>query len=115
VLHFLLGGDVARHLSRAKHRPSRFVMVPIAHLNKPIGWVIWCDVAGTLFTVDAVQVFIAAEDHPPPHVHAAHTGEAWRERFRFSYLSDVAGLYGLRTDADDDRRRGHQQPRSVPG
>ena len=32
--------------------------------------------AGTLFWIDAIQVFIAAEDHPPPHVHAVHTGEA---------------------------------------
>jgi hypothetical protein len=54
-------------------------------------------VTGTLFTIDAVQVFIAAEDHPPPHVHAWHQGERWRARFRFSYLSDVAGLYGVRT------------------
>jgi hypothetical protein len=53
-------------------------------------------VAGTLFTIGAVQVFIAAEDHPPPHVHAWHGGERWRARFRFSYLSDVAGLYGVR-------------------
>ena len=52
--------------------------------------------AGTLFTIGAVQVFIAAEDHPPPHVHAWHPGEGWRARFRFSYLSDVAGLYGVR-------------------
>jgi len=54
-------------------------------------------VAGTLFTIGAVQIFIAAEDHPPPHVHAWHPGEGWRARFRFSYLSDVAGLYGVRT------------------
>lgn len=53
--------------------------------------------AGTLFTVGAVHVFIAAENHPPPHVHAGHPAEGWRARFRFSYLSDVAGLYGLRT------------------
>ena len=52
--------------------------------------------AGTLFSVGPVQVFIGAEDHPPPHVHAAHPGEGWRARFRFSFLSDIAGLYGLR-------------------
>ena len=49
--------------------------------------------AGTLFRVGAVQVFIAAEDHPPPHVHAVHSGEGWAARFRFSFLSDVTGLY----------------------
>jgi len=52
--------------------------------------------AGTLFWIDAIQVFIAAEDHPPPHVHAVHTGEGWVARFRFSYLSDVTGLHRFR-------------------
>ena len=52
--------------------------------------------AGTLFWIDAIQVFIAAEDHPPPHVHAVHTGEGWVARFRFSFLSDVTGLYRFR-------------------
>ena len=51
-----------------------------------------------------MQVFIAAEDHPPTHVHAWHPGEGWRARFRFSYLSDVAGLYGVRT--------GNRRPRA---
>ena len=46
--------------------------------------------------VGAVQVFIAAEDHPPPHVHVWHPGERWRARFRFSFLSEIAGLYGVR-------------------
>jgi hypothetical protein len=50
-------------------------------------------VAGILFRIDAVQVLIAAEDHPPPHVHAFHQGEGWRARFRFSFLSDIAALY----------------------
>ena len=52
--------------------------------------------AGTLFRVGAVQVFIAAEDHPPPHVHAVHKAEGWVARFRFSFLSDVTGLYRFR-------------------
>lgn len=52
--------------------------------------------AGTLLWIDAIQVFIGAEDHPPPHVHAAHSGEGWAARFRFSYLSDVTGLYRFR-------------------
>jgi hypothetical protein len=41
-------------------------------------------------------VFIGAEDHPPPHVHAVHSGEGWVARFRFSFLSDVTGLYRFR-------------------
>jgi len=52
--------------------------------------------AGTLFWVDAIQVFIGAEDHPPPHVHAVHSGDGWVARFRFSFLSDVTGLYRFR-------------------
>jgi hypothetical protein len=51
---------------------------------------------GTLFWIDRIQVFIAAEDHPPPHVHAVHAGEGWVARFRFSFLSDVTGLYRFR-------------------
>ncbi len=52
--------------------------------------------AGTLFWIGAIQVFIGAEDHPPPHVHAVHSGEGWAARFRFSFLSDVTGLYRFR-------------------
>ena len=52
--------------------------------------------AGTLLWIDAIQVFIGAEDHPPPHVHAVHAGEGWIARFRFSFLSDVTGLYRFR-------------------
>ncbi len=51
---------------------------------------------GTLFWIDAIQVFIGAEDHPPPHVHAVHPGDGWVARFRFSFLSDVTGLYRFR-------------------
>jgi hypothetical protein len=32
---------------------------------------------GTVFRIDAIQVFISAEDHLPPHVHAVHAGEGW--------------------------------------
>lgn len=49
--------------------------------------------AGTIFRIGAIQIFIAAEDHPPPHVHARHTTQGWVARFRFSFLSDVAALY----------------------
>lgn len=52
--------------------------------------------AGTLFTLGAIKVFIGAEDHPPPHVHASHQAEGWMARFRFSFLSDVTGLYRFR-------------------
>lgn len=52
--------------------------------------------AGTLFWIDAIQVFIGAEDYLPPHVHAVHSGEGWVARFRLSFLSDVTGLYRFR-------------------
>ena len=52
--------------------------------------------AGTIFVLGAVRVFVAAEDHPPPHIHAWNAGEKWRARFRFSFLSDIAGIYGVR-------------------
>jgi hypothetical protein len=52
--------------------------------------------AGTLFWLNTIQVFIGAEDHPPPHVHAFHSREGWTARFRFSFLSDVVGLYRFR-------------------
>jgi hypothetical protein len=53
---------------------------------------------GTLFRIDAIQVFITAEDHLPPHVHAVHAGEGWVARFRFSFLADVTGLYRFRRE-----------------
>lgn len=53
--------------------------------------------AGTIFRHGAIQVFIAAEDHPPPHVHAHHASEGWTARFRFSFLSDITGLYRFRS------------------
>nr|USU34127.1 hypothetical protein NG677_10915 [Methylobacterium sp. OTU13CASTA1] len=52
--------------------------------------------AGTIFWHGAIQVFIAAEDHPPPHIHAHHASEGWTARFRFSFLSDITGLYRFR-------------------
>jgi hypothetical protein len=48
--------------------------------------------AGTLFWVDAIQVFIGAEDHPPPHVHAVHTGEALEQANRI--LTETEGPGG---------------------
>jgi len=52
--------------------------------------------AGTVSRIGAIQGFIGAEDPPPPHVHAFHTGQGWRARYRFSFLSDVTGLYRFR-------------------
>ncbi len=50
--------------------------------------------AGTVFHMGGVKVFIGAEDHPPPHVHAYHPGDGWLARDRFSFLPDVVvGLY----------------------
>ena len=63
--------------------------------------------AGTLFWIGAIQVFVAAEEHPPPHVHAVHSGEGWVARYRFSFLSDVTGLYRFR------RRRRRPTPATL--
>ncbi len=52
--------------------------------------------AGTIFRIGDIQVFIGSEDHPPPHVHAWHQREGWGARFRFSFLSDVVALYRFR-------------------
>jgi hypothetical protein len=62
--------------------------------------------AGIVFAVGAVKVFVGAEDHLPPHVHAYHTGEQWLARFRFSFLSDITGLYRF-------RRRGRRPMEAV--
>lgn len=62
--------------------------------------------AGTVFRIDAIQVFIGAEDHPPPHVHAEHSSEGWMARFRFSFLSDITGLYRF-------KRRGRRPTAAV--
>jgi hypothetical protein len=42
--------------------------------------------AGTLFWIDAIQVFIGAEDHPPPHSMPSTPVKAgWRDFASRSY------------------------------
>jgi hypothetical protein len=47
-----------------------------------------------IFEVPGVgDALIFPNDHPPPHVHFVHRGEGWTVKVRFSFLSDVVGLY----------------------
>jgi len=40
-------------------------------------------------------VYIFADDHCPPHVHARHRGEGWVARVRFSYAIDAVHLISV--------------------
>ena len=40
-------------------------------------------------------VYVFADDHCPPHVHARHRGEGWIARVKFSYVSRLVNLISL--------------------
>jgi hypothetical protein len=40
-------------------------------------------------------VYVFADDHCPPHVHARHRGEEWVARVRFSYADGEVGLISI--------------------
>lgn len=40
-------------------------------------------------------IYVFAEDHCPPHVHARHGGEGWIARVRFSYVSSAVELISI--------------------
>lgn len=40
-------------------------------------------------------VYVFADDHCPPHVHARHRGEGWVARVRFSYVSSAVELISV--------------------
>jgi hypothetical protein len=40
-------------------------------------------------------VYVFADDHCPPHVHARHRGEGWIARVRFSYVDSEVGLISI--------------------
>ncbi|HJU16345.1 MAG TPA: hypothetical protein VJ770_07730 [Stellaceae bacterium] len=40
-------------------------------------------------------IYVFADDHCPPHVHARHRGEDWVARVRFSYLSAAVELISI--------------------
>lgn len=40
-------------------------------------------------------VYVFADDHCPPHVHARHRGEGWIARVRFSYVGSVVALISI--------------------
>ena len=40
-------------------------------------------------------IYVFADDHCPPHVHARHRGEGWIARVRFSYVSSGVELISI--------------------
>ena len=40
-------------------------------------------------------IYVFADDHCPPHVHARHRGEGWIARVRFSYVSSAVELISV--------------------
>jgi hypothetical protein len=40
-------------------------------------------------------IYVFADDHCPPHVHARHRGEGWIARVRFSYVSSAVELISI--------------------
>jgi hypothetical protein len=40
-------------------------------------------------------IYVFADDHCPPHVHARHRGEGWVARVRFSYVSGDVELISI--------------------
>jgi hypothetical protein len=40
-------------------------------------------------------IYVFADDHCPPHVHARHRGEGWVARVRFSYVGSAVELISI--------------------
>jgi hypothetical protein len=40
-------------------------------------------------------IYVFADDHCPPHVHARHRGEGWMARLRFSYINVAVELISI--------------------
>jgi hypothetical protein len=40
-------------------------------------------------------IYVFADDHCPPHVHARHRGEGWIARVRFSYVDNAIELVSI--------------------
>jgi hypothetical protein len=40
-------------------------------------------------------IYVFADDHCPPHIHARHRGEGWIARVRISYLSTAVELISI--------------------
>lgn len=48
-----------------------------------------------LSEVTGAAIYVFANDHCPPHVHARHRGEGWVARVRFSYIGNAVGLVSI--------------------
>lgn len=40
-------------------------------------------------------IYVFADDHCPPHVHARHRGDGWVARVRFSYVGSAVELISI--------------------
>src|SRR4051812_4976527 len=40
-------------------------------------------------------VYLFADDHCPPHVHARHRGDGWIARVQFSFVDNEVGLMSI--------------------
>jgi hypothetical protein len=45
--------------------------------------------------VTGAVIYVFADDHCPPHVHARHRGEGWVARVRFSYVGSAVALISI--------------------
>jgi hypothetical protein len=45
--------------------------------------------------VTRAAIYVFADDHCPPHVHARHRGEGWIARVGFSYISAAVELISI--------------------
>jgi hypothetical protein len=50
-------------------------------------------------------IYVFADDHCPPHVHARHRGEGWIARLRFSYVNPAVELISIAPLKNVPRRR----------
>lgn len=50
-----------------------------------------------MFVSEATRaaIYVFADDHCLPHVHARHRGEGWIARVRFSYVSTLVELISI--------------------
>ncbi len=50
-------------------------------------------------------IYVFADDHCPPHVHARHRGEGWIARVRFSYVNSAVALISIAPLRNAPQRR----------
>ena len=48
-----------------------------------------------VFEATGAVIYVFADDHCPPHVHARHRGEGWVARVGFSYIDSAVELISI--------------------